>query len=160
MINNSETSNVKLTDEHTKEIEQYQVKLSNLLSEIVNATKILKGTTLESNRAVKDRTYQQDLLATLTPQIQTAQKNLDDLTTRHSETTTKLGLLNTEIAIKTTEYNLKESELKDREAKISQKEKQLSEQGEKLGRETILFNNDKATHNAKVAKLKEVIKDF
>ena len=68
--------------------------------------------------------------------------------------------LESEMVAKKAVHDKRETDLNDREVKIAEKEKQLSQQGEKLGRETILLDNDKATHNAKVAKLKEVISTF
>jgi len=153
-------SNIKLTDKHLAQIEEGENRLSNLESLITIANRNLKVVKLELERTTKDILLQTEKLTALTLQVETKSKELNSITASYSETLAKLSTLNSEIENKTAQYSLKSIQLDDRETKIAQKEKQLSEQGEKLGRETILFNNDKATHNAKVAKLKEVISTF
>lgn len=160
MIDNTSTTNVQLTLEQLQQLDIVKKRLSNLESEIVNATKILNGTKMECDRAVKEKLYQKELLGNLTTKIEGMKVNIDNLDRGIKEKDVILSELNDEIKSKSTEYKDKVQELKDREEKIIQKEIQFSELGNKLGKQEILLNNEKADFNSKVAKLKEVISSF
>jgi len=154
------TDNIKLTDEHLAQIQEGENRLSSIEALITIANRNLKVAKLELERTTKDILLQTEKLATLAPQIETAETKYKDLTDQFNDGQISLKNLNSEIETKTADLATKITELNDREAKISEKEKQLSEQGSAIGREKVLFENDKATHNAKVAKLKEVISTF
>jgi len=160
MINNETTSNVKLTLEQLQQIDTVETKLAELNTQIAVATKNLKVITNDSNRLAKERISAETLLADLTTQNETLKKSVDSSTETLNKTKTDISNLESELVDKKAVHDKRETDLNDREVKIAEKEKQLSQQGEKLGRETILLDNDKATHNAKVAKLKEVISTF
>jgi chromosome segregation ATPase len=154
------TDNIKLTDEHLAQIQEGENRLSSIEALITIANRNLKVAKLELERTTKDILLQTEKLATLAPQIETAETKYKDLTDQFNDGQISLKNLNSEIETKTADLATKITELNDREAKISEKEKQLSEQGSALGREKILHENDKATFNSKVAKLKEVISTF
>lgn len=160
MIDNSQTSNIKPTDEQAAQLEQYEIKLSNLLSEITNATKILKGTKIESDRAVKERAYQEELLAELTPKVEEKRKQLDGFNEEINKATSALSKLQEEIRIKSEEqiakdyvFQSKSDELERQIAEYNTKTAQSNRREASLQKNEILFNQ-------KVAKLKEVISTF
>ena len=160
MINNNETSNVKLTLEQLQQIDAVESKLAELNTQLAVATKNLKVITNDSNRLAKERIAAETLLADLTTQNETLKKSVDSLTETLNSTRTANTNLESEMVAKKSVHDKRETDLNNREVKIAEKEKQLSEQGSAIGREKVLFENDKATHNAKVAKLKEVISTF
>jgi chromosome segregation ATPase len=160
MIDNNTTSNVKLTLEQLQQIDAVQTQLSNLNTQLSVATKNLKVITNDSNRLAKERISAETLLADLTTQNETLTKKVEVLTKTHNDTQTANTILESEMVAKKAVHDKRETDLNNREAKIAEKEKQLSEQGSAIGREKVLFENDKATHNTKVAKLKEVIATF
>ena len=63
MIENNTTANPTLTFDQLQAIDVAQKTLANLQSEITNATKILKGTKMECDRAIKAQAYHEGLLA-------------------------------------------------------------------------------------------------
>jgi chromosome segregation ATPase len=160
MINNETTSNVKLTLEQLQQIDAVESKLAELNTQIAVANKNLKVITNDSNRLAKERIAAETLLADLTTQNETLKKSVDSSTETLNKTKTDISNLESELVAKKAVHDKRETDLNNRETIIASKEKQLSEQGEALGRETILFNNDKSIHNSKVAKLKEVISTF
>ena len=160
MINNETTSNVKLTLEQLQQIDAVESKLAELNTQLAVATKNLKVITNDSNRLAKERIAAETLLADLTTQNETLKKSVDSLTETLNSTRTANTNLESEMVAKKSVHDKRETDLNNREVKIAEKEKQLSEQGSAIGREKVLFENDKATHNAKVAKLKEVISTF
>ena len=160
MLDNNSTSNPTLTFDQLQAIDVAQKTLANLQSEITNATKILKGTKMECDRAIKAQAYHEGLLADLTSQTDTKTLNSSKLDTEITEKTAMLNELLSQFKEHTDKMASENADHTAREVKISQKEKQLSEQGSAIGREKVLFENDKATHNSKVAKLKEVISTF
>jgi chromosome segregation ATPase len=160
MINNNETSNVKLTLEQLQQVDAVQTQLANLNTQVAVANKNLKVITNDTNRFAKERLATETLLADLTTQTDTLKKQIDTLTKIHNDTQTANTVLESEMVAKKGVHDKRETDLNNREVKIAEKEKQLSEQGSAIGRDKVLFENDKATHNAKVAKLKEVISTF
>jgi len=62
MITQPENNPIKLTDEQTAQLEEFQLRLTTLTSEIANHTKILKGIKSECDRAVSEKSYQEELL--------------------------------------------------------------------------------------------------
>lgn len=155
-----ETDNVKLTFDQLQAIDTAQKRLAVIESEITNAQKVLKGTKMESDRAVKELAYHEELLADLTAKTEAKNKELIDVKENLNTASEKCDALNKEIKEKEAEQFKKTVELDEREATIAKKEKELSEKGSALGKQEIILNNDKATFNEKVAKLKEVISTF
>ena len=160
MIDNNQTSNATLTFDQLQAIDVAQKRLSNLESEIVNAAKVLKGTKMECDRAVKEKTYQEELLGTLTIQTVEAKKQLDETKTSLLDVSYKLDDLNKELKTKTTEQTKKDTELTTREDKISSQEIKLNEDRIELDKRINVLLVDSDRFNSKVAKLKEVIASF
>jgi len=160
MIDNNTSANPTLTFDQLQAIDVAQKTLANLQSEINNATKVLKGTKMECDRAVKNQAYNEELLANLTAQVENKRGELANLTGNVSERTAMLNELLSQFKEHTDLIAKGKADHEARETKITSKEQQLSEQGSALGREKVLHENDKATFNQKVAKLKEVISTF
>jgi chromosome segregation ATPase len=154
------TDNIKLTDEHLAQIQEGENRLSNLESLITIANRNLKIAKLELERTTKDILLQTEKLATLAPQIETAETKYKDLTDQFNDGKKSLEKVNDEILSKTETHRTKEVELDNREAKSLAIQNSLNKESEEL-------NNNKAEHetsvkdfNSKVAKLKEVISTF
>ena len=154
------TDNIKLTDEHTAQIQEGENRLSNIEALITIANRNLKVAKLELERTTKDILLQTEKLATLAPQIETAETKYKDLIDQFNDGQRSLQSLNSEIETKTADLATKTTELNEREAKIAEKEKQLSDKATELTSKQLEHNDNIALHNRKVAKLKEVISIF
>jgi hypothetical protein len=160
MIDNNTTANPTLTFDQLQAIDVAQKTLANLQSEITNATKVLKGTKMESDRAVKEKVYQEELLSDLTLQVESKTITISTLDKDIDEKTTSLNELLSQFKEHTDLMASEKASHDERESKISEKEQQLSNLGNALGKKEIILNNDKADFNSKVATLKEVISKF
>ena len=114
----SPNENVKLTFEQLQKIDVVNKQLANLQSEIANAQKILKGTKLECDRAVKEKLYQEELSVGLVEQVKTLTAQKDGLVQEVTDFTTALNTLKE----KTNEINKQNYE---REAELIARMKDL-----------------------------------
>lgn len=160
MINNDIQSNLKLTDEHTKEIEAYQLKLSNLLSNIVIATKTLKVNKSDNDTLVKDKQFSEEKLEKVNVELAPKLKQLEVLDAELNDKNLILRELESKIISQTEAYRIKANEMNERETAVIEKEKELAEQQEIFKNTTEIYLKNAEIYDAKVAKLKEVIKDF
>ena len=71
--------NIKLSLEQLQQIDIVQKRLSVLESEITNANKVLKGTKMEIDRVVKEKAYQEELLAKLLENTKKAKIEYEEL---------------------------------------------------------------------------------
>ena len=159
MITQPET-NIKLTDEHLAQIQEGENRLSNIESLITIANRNLKIAKLELERTTKDILLQTEKLATLAPQIETAETKYKDLTDQFNDGKKSLEKVNDEILSKTETHRTKEVELDNREAKITEKEKDFTDRNNYFTNSVEHFSLEKETFHSKVAKLKEVIGTF
>ena len=158
--NQLDTPNIKLTPEQNTQVEAYQVKLANLLSEINNATKILRGTKTECDRAIKEKAYQEELLAGLTPKVEEKKKQIDAYNEEINNASTSLSKLQEEIKVKTTKQAELDSEYEARESSLVADEDEVDRREVKLNEKENSLQTNKDAFDAKVAKLKEVISTF
>jgi chromosome segregation ATPase len=159
-MNDTPTENPKLSFDQLQAINVTQKRLAVLESEIVNATKQLRSTKLEADRATKENIYQNELLSTVSASV--VKKNTE-ATKLDEEILSKkdvLAHLNSEIATKSAEHTTKIMELKDREDKVVATELSTHQREVDIldGRDDL--NNDIRNWKDKVAKLKEVISTF
>ena len=160
MINNNETSNVKLTLEQLQQIDAVESKLAELNTQLAVATKNLKVITNDSNRLAKERISAETLLADLTTQNETLKKNVDTLTETLNSTRTANTNLESEMVAKKAVHDKRETDLNNREAVITNKEKEIASVESSLGDKVSKHAEEVKIHNSKVAKLKEVISTF
>lgn len=160
MINNETTSNVKLTLEQLQQIDAVETKLAELNTQIAVANKNLRVITNDSNRLAKERISAETLLADLTTQNETLKKSVDSLTETHNKTQTDITNLESEMVAKKAVHDKRETDLNDWEAKSLAIQNSLNKESAELNNNKVLHENDKATFNSKVAKLKEVISTF
>jgi predicted nucleic acid-binding Zn-ribbon protein len=73
------TENTKLQPDQLTQLEEFQKRLSNLEIENVSAAKILKVSKSDLEKVVKERLYQEELLAKLEKQTEEKTKELEDL---------------------------------------------------------------------------------
>lgn len=114
----SPNENVKLTFEQMQQIDIVQKRLSVLESEITSATKILKGTKSECDRAVKEKLYQEELLANIKEVVEQFTVKKDNLVLEIISHTTEIDNLKE----KTTQLN---KENYDKESDIIARTKDL-----------------------------------
>lgn len=157
---NTPTGSIKLTLENMQLLAEMEGRVSVLQSEIDNREKIIKGMKKESDRAVKDKAYQEELLATSITQAEAKTKELKGLNDNITEKTAQLNELLSQFKEHTDLMTSEKASHDDRESKIVSRETEISNQGSDLGKKEIILNNDKADFNSKVAKLKEVISKF
>ena len=154
------TTNPTLTFDQLQAIDVAQKTLANLQSEINNATKVLKGTKMECDRAVKNQVYNEELLGNLTAQVETKTKELADL---KESITEKTAMLN-ELLSQFKEHNDKMATAQvahdERETQIATKELDLASKENKLTKIAFALDSERKELNQKVAKLKEVISTF
>ena len=160
MTDNNTTSNPTLTFDQLQAIDVAQKTLANLQSEITNATKVLRGTKLESDRAVKDKAYQEELLANAKTQVEEETKQLNYLTSEIAQSNVILGKLNDEINSKTDIQKKKDDDLQARESAVQNREIEVAKVESSLGTKVSAHAETSQTFNSKVAKLKEVISTF
>lgn len=152
--------NVKLTFDQLQSIDIAQKRLGVLESEIANATKVLRGTKLECDRAVKELDYQNVLLKDITESVNKSKKELEELNLNKQAVKNILDSLNKEISEKLSVHTAKENELAERETKVSAKETEINSRHRDLMGKENLHTLDKEDFNKKVAKLKEVLNQF
>lgn len=158
--NNTQPSNPVLTPEQTHAIEYSKSILLNLEGEISIAQKTLKQTKSESERAIKDKIYQEELLKEITDKINITSPILTQLELSISEKTGQLNNLLSTIQEETVIRETKSAEFVDREAKIAERETQLSNQGSAIEKDRIILDNDINEFYKKVERLKDIIRDF
>lgn len=157
MIDNSSEPTIKLQIEQLQQLEVFQKRLANLESEVGIAQKTLLATKKDSERAVADRKYQEEQLATTTKAFEMAKTNLASLQSTHLATSATLDKINAEITDKTKVSLAKDKELADREAKVVAKESEIEALESQLSEKTKSFKNLQKIHDEKVAKLQAVI---
>jgi chromosome segregation ATPase len=160
MTDNNSTSNPTLTFDQLQAIDVAQKTLANLQSEIVIATKILKGTKMESDRAVKEKLYQEELLENTKTQVEDETKQLNYLTSEIAQSNVILTKLNDEINTKTEIQRKKDVALQDRESAVQKREIEVAKVESSLKEKVSAHAETSQTFNSKVAKLKEVISTF
>lgn len=159
MINN-DTTTTKLTDNQVAQLEEFKSKLTNLESEISIANKNLIVLKKDIEKTVKDKKYQEELLAEATAKAEKAKKEITFLEDDVADlTTTKNNLLD-DIKILDKDAKIKKIDLDNREVKIVETEKELTTSMTSVSKSITALTEDKKEFYAKVAKLKEVISTF
>lgn len=156
MLNQPE-ANPKLTFEQLQAIDVAEKKLANLHREIDISTKDLRVLSLDINKAIKERAYQEDLMAGLAPQIEEKKTVIAKLDTEIDTKSVELKTLHAGADEITLANTTKDKELKDREEKVAVKEKEQAENTTRLKHISDSLGNQIDEHNAKVAKLRGVI---
>jgi len=118
MINSDDTKTVILTKNQSDQIDMVKQRLSVLESEISNASKILKGIRSETDRAVKEKSYQEELLNNFTIKTKKAEatykellSNMDSVKESLLSDQKKAGIIRASNEKKTEELSHREKEL-------------------------------------------------
>ena len=159
MITNDE-SNIKLTPEQITAIEYSKSVLLNLEVEISIAQKTIRQVKSESERAIKDKAYQEELLAEVTNQVSASKINLENLTAQINEMIDQLNLLREESKKLGISHQEKSTELSNREFVVSKKETELCNKEIKHNKDLNDLFIDKTDFDSKVARLKDVTSQF
>ncbi len=155
MLNNNETTTV-FNPEQTTQINEYIVRLSNIESEISIAQKNLKAIKSESERAIKDKQYQEELHGEVVNKVTSMRVQANELETKIEESIEILNKLREEVKFESIDHESKTTELKNRELVISKKETELCNKEIALNNAIKILNEEKAVHAEKVTKLKEL----
>lgn len=160
MLKNKDEKEIKFTPEHKAELEVYETKLANLLSEIVNHTKILKGTKSECDRAVKERAYQEELLTKIHGEIPLLEKEKASLEASIVTMKEYVEEAKIESARIKEEQDKKQSELAEREVSIKEQEVRLIENQNIFNAERLDLDAKKEKLDKFTKSLSEVIKTW
>ncbi len=155
-----ETKNVELTFTQSQAIEETKNRLAVLESEIVNATKVLKGTKMEIDRATKENAYQNELLITVTGQLETTKSDLAEAQEELTNTKNENLKVNNETSERLKKAEVKETELKNKEESIAKTTIILENQKTSLDKRDDAHIKIFDEFTSKVSKLKELISTF
>ncbi len=159
-MTDNETNTPILTPEQLKAIEYSKTVLHNLEAEISIAQKTLKQTKSESERAIKDKAYQEGLLNEISPKVIEKTSQINALNEEINNASTVFSKLQAEIKTKTAEQVEKDSEF---QAKSDGLDKIIAEYNEKTtqsNKKEASLQKDNMIFNQKVAELKRVISTF
>lgn len=147
--------NPKLTSDQLAALLEFQVRISNLENEVSIVARTLRANKLESERSLKERMYQENLLSDVNSKVNIAATNLQELQETITVKTSELNILIEKIKTLNLEQENKNISLREKEEKIAVKEQQLIEKENSLRKISQALNIEKAEHVAKVIKLKE-----
>jgi len=156
MLNQPE-NNIKLSDEQALAIEETKSRLANLEAEISIANKNLKGIKLENEKAIKEKIYLEELLAGLSPQIESKQSELQKINDSITEQSIVLGGLINEAKEQSNVNGAKELELKTREIELKAIESKVFREAEELKQGLVKVAEDKKKIDGFIEKLSAVI---
>ena len=159
MLNQPENT-IKLSDEQTLAIEETKNRLANLEAEISIATKNFKTIKQDTEKAIKERVYEEERLNSIVNQIKPLEDKKVELESAIIEKLAELGKINSDIKESVVKQEEKEKELNDREELVVKNDKYLSERKEILDNKEIEIKDQTDSFNSKVSKLKEVISEF
>ena len=160
MIDNNQTTNVKLTLEQLQQIDVVEQKLAGLNTQVNVATKNLKVVTNDTNRFAREIEAQKPVLESLNAQVALKQKDLELLQADIVEKTAMLNELLSQFKEHTDLMASEKASHDEREAQIATKEFDLSSKESKLTKIAIGLDSENLDFNNKVANLKEVISKF
>ena len=151
---------IKLSDEQTLAIEETKNRLANLEAEISIATKNFKTIKQDTEKAIKERVYEEERLNSIVNQIKPLEDKKVELESAIIEKIAELGKINSDIKESVVKQEEKEKELNDREELVVKNDKYLSERKEILDNKEIEIKDQTDSFNSKISKLKEVISEF
>lgn len=156
MLDNQDTT-IILTIEQQQAIEETKVRLLNLENEISLGNKALKQLKSESERAIKDKAYQEELLDEIVAKVSSARSQLAEIEPQVIEKTAQLNHLLDFIREETVSHETKNKELTEREEEIKEMEKITYKRETDILNVRDDLNTEMKTHKEKVARLKEVL---
>mgnify|MGYP001586162363 CR=1 FL=1 len=122
---NTPTGNIRLKLENIQQLAEVEGRLSNLQSEINIATKTLRGTKMECDRAVKEKAYQEELLENLKKDVEKLEQNKKEKGEELRVVVSNSDALNKKTKELTISNSNKDTELNKREKEVLQGEKDL-----------------------------------
>ena len=152
--------NIKLTDEHTRALEEGQSRLFALNGQIDVANRTLKTIKLETERATNDKMSQEELLAEVMAKVSSARSQLVEVEPQIVEKTAELNHLLETIREETTQHEIKKTEFSEREKNLMFKEQELVQKENNYSTANLILLRDKIEHEARVTQLKEFINNF
>lgn len=144
------SKNVELTFDQLQQIDVVKKQLANLESEIVTATKVLKGTKLECDRVLKEKSYQEELLNEKDTRVNQLEQQKNDLIAEINTFATTLDdikeqtkILNEEHYQKTTDLIAREKAITNSEAMLTKKVEDITQKANKLVEDQLAINTAK-----------------
>lgn len=159
MLNQPENT-IKLSDEQTLAIEETKNRLANMEAEISIATKNFKAIKQDTEKAIKERAYEEERLNSIVNQINPLEDKKVELESAIIEKLAELGQINSDIKESTIKQEEKERELNEREGLVIKNEQYLLGKKEILDNKEIEIKDQIDSFNSKVSRLKEVISEF
>ncbi len=124
-VPNNESQNISLDNAQTKAIEETKARLLNLEAEISIATKNLKNLKSDTEKVIREKAHQEELLEKSAEQSKEVETRLAALTATILKESYSLSEIKQEIAKKADILSAMEVEFKRREDSISSKEADL-----------------------------------
>jgi len=152
--------NVKLSFDQMQAIDLTQKRLSILESEIAVCQKVLRGTKLESDRAIKEKAYQNELLDSVNKQLSEKQSILSKLDEEILVKSNEKAQLLSYVANNKDAQEKREMELKDKEDKVVALEVSSQESINDLKALQVQFQEEQKVFLNKVKALQEVLQIF
>ena len=153
MITN-EDSNVQLTPEQLQAIDVAQQRLYNLQNETTVATRTLSALKNDSVVALKDKDYQEKLLADVVSKVTAVQIQLNTLEISANSSREILNSLTQEIAKKSDILAVMEADFKKRDDDLAQKERELTDRETQVSAKEADLSSMESLLSDKHAKIK------
>lgn len=154
MIDNTQKSNIQLTDTQTLQIEEAKKRLSNLQGEISASQSNFRAIKSDTEKAINERNYNESLLSEIEKKVIESQKTLDILSVQITEKNITLERIQAESNLATDSNTAKTIELNEREIGIGLKEKEYEKKVEAQSKEKEQILADKKL----IASAKETFK--
>lgn len=153
---NQPSDTIKFTDEQSKQLEAFQIKLSNLQTEIRIANQNINTAHNDAIVATKEREYQEQRLAEINSNIIPAQAKLDEITNAIADAQASLSEFNKKSVVRESAIATKELELKDREDQILKRERNIEAGYDDLKKKIQSHEQDAVVFQEKVSKFKKI----
>lgn len=155
MIKETEEENVKLSEEENFKLTEAQRRLHVIQNEISLANKNLQLTSRDSEKAYKEKLYQEELLKNIQDQVEALKREKEEISIRLDADVATLNELLKKIKEGESVYNIKNKQLNEREEKLNKDEEAHKKNVQDFNNKSSQFLEDQlAIKTAKEAFLK------
>lgn len=156
MINNEE-NNLKLTHEQLEAIDLANQRLSVIQTETAIATKALNSMRIESQTALKDKTYQEEQLTITIALVATNTSRVNQLNEQIEIKVNELASITQNIAVKADELTLRETSILEKEESLNKLDIRLKDLEKLLTDRSILVLEGEKNLEARITRINEAI---
>jgi chromosome segregation ATPase len=160
MIDNSNQPNVQLTFEQLQQIDVATKRLNSLKDATIEENKNLFQLKAQVSSTTKEKDYQLELLEKASLELSQASSKLVDVKGQLEVATEELSEVRKENEEISANQTAREMRLKDKEDDMVVRQNTLESEIKSFREEKKALEEDKAIHNKKVSKLKEVIENL